>query len=125
MVTSFSPFPQLNSQDDDGVLVGNWSGDYDDGVAPWLWTGSIAILKKYMETGKSVEYGQCWVFGSLFTTSEYNLTSTDYNLINNFLIIACGVQHTRSCATSYLLTAHNINYAPGSFALIENYFIRL
>lgn len=58
----------LNSQDDDGVLVGNWSGDYDDGVAPWLWTGSIAILKKYMETGKSVEYGQCWVFGSLFTT---------------------------------------------------------
>ncbi|XP_072029830.1 protein-glutamine gamma-glutamyltransferase K-like [Amphiura filiformis] len=58
----------LNSQDEDGVLVGSWSGDYADGVDPSLWTGSIAILKKYMETGKPVEYAQCWVFGSLFTT---------------------------------------------------------
>ncbi|XP_071846211.1 protein-glutamine gamma-glutamyltransferase K-like [Apostichopus japonicus] len=59
----------INSQDDDGVLVGNWSGDYSDGVEPTDWTGSISILKEYMETGKPVKYGQCWVFGSLFTTA--------------------------------------------------------
>ena len=28
----------------------------------------------------------------------------DYNLINNFSIIACGARRERSCATAYLLT---------------------
>ena len=28
----------------------------------------------------------------------------NYNLINNFSIIACGARHARSCATAYLLT---------------------
>ncbi|XP_071503234.1 protein-glutamine gamma-glutamyltransferase K-like, partial [Diadema antillarum] len=58
----------VNSQDDDGVLVGNWSGDYSDGVEPTHWNGSISILKLYMEKEEPVEYGQCWVFGSLLTT---------------------------------------------------------
>ena len=29
---------------------------------------------------------------------------SNYNLINNFSIIACGARHVRSCATAYLLT---------------------
>ncbi|NP_001154909.1 extracellular transglutaminase [Strongylocentrotus purpuratus] len=58
----------VNSQDDDGVLVGNWSGDYSDGVEPTAWNGSISILSQYMKTETPVEYGQCWVFGSLLTT---------------------------------------------------------
>ncbi|XP_071951655.1 protein-glutamine gamma-glutamyltransferase K-like [Antedon mediterranea] len=58
----------VNSQDDDGVLVGNWSGDYEDGTSPTTWNGSVAILEEYMKTGQSVKYGQCWVFGSVFTT---------------------------------------------------------
>ena len=48
-----------------------------------------------------------------------------YNLINNFSIIACGARPARSCATAYLLRGAHIPYALGSFALIENYFIRL
>ncbi|XP_070554009.1 protein-glutamine gamma-glutamyltransferase K-like [Ptychodera flava] len=59
----------LNSEDDDGVLVGNWSGDYSDGVEPTEWTGSVAIFEEYMKTGKPVCYGQCWVFAGIFTTA--------------------------------------------------------
>ncbi|XP_063970507.1 protein-glutamine gamma-glutamyltransferase K-like [Lytechinus pictus] len=57
-----------NSQDDDGILVGNWSGDYEGGTAPTAWESSTSILEEYMATGSPVCYGQCWVFGSLLTT---------------------------------------------------------
>jgi len=57
-----------NDSDDDGVLTGNWSGDYDTGVKPWQWSGSVAIFKKYLETGKPVHYGQCWVFSGITTS---------------------------------------------------------
>ena len=30
---------------------------------------------------------------------------SDYNLFNNFLIIACGARRALSCATAYLLTS--------------------
>eukprot|EP00794_Sanderia_malayensis_P004709 gene4709-5330_t len=56
-----------NDSDDNGVLTGNWSGDYDTGVKPWKWTGSASICKHYLEAGKPVHYGQCWVFSGLTT----------------------------------------------------------
>ena len=80
----------VNQVDDGGVLVGRWNGDYEDGVAPWMWTGKIflsfphfselfkgpfvcaagsaKILEQYMETGSAVKYGQCWVFSAVTTT---------------------------------------------------------
>ncbi|XP_064599102.1 hemocyte protein-glutamine gamma-glutamyltransferase-like [Liolophura sinensis] len=58
----------VNNCDDNGVLVGNWSGVYDDGQRPTSWSGSEAILKQYMETKEPVKYGQCWVFSGLLTT---------------------------------------------------------
>lgn len=59
----------VNSNDDNGVLIGNWSGNYDDGTAPWSWTGSSAILEQYLSSGgKPVRYGQCWVFSGVCTT---------------------------------------------------------
>ncbi|XP_067651179.1 annulin-like [Haliotis asinina] len=57
----------INSPDDDGVLVGNWSGKYSGGVAPSTWVGSEKILLQYMKTGKPVRYGQCWVFSAVTT----------------------------------------------------------
>nr|CAB3266929.1 protein-glutamine gamma-glutamyltransferase K [Phallusia mammillata] len=57
----------VNSNDDAGVLIGNWSGDYEDGKSPGDWVGSVAILKQYLETGP-VKYGQCWVFSGVLTT---------------------------------------------------------
>ncbi|XP_002738255.1 protein-glutamine gamma-glutamyltransferase K-like [Saccoglossus kowalevskii] len=57
-----------NCQDDSGVLVGNWSGDYEGGSSPCDWLGSVAILEQYMKTKRPVCYGQCWVFSGLTTT---------------------------------------------------------
>ncbi|OWR44549.1 putative transglutaminase [Danaus plexippus plexippus] len=53
----------------DGLIVGRYDGVYKDGVAPHAWTGSVAILERYLTSGgKSVEYGQCWVFSGLVVT---------------------------------------------------------
>ena len=55
--------------DDEGLLEGKWASEYPKGsVKPWEWTGSVAIIEKFHETGKPVQYGQCWVFSGVFTT---------------------------------------------------------
>ncbi|KAM6949075.1 coagulation factor XIII A chain [Aplochiton taeniatus] len=58
----------LNSRDDNGVLVGNWSGDYTYGVAPTSWTGSTEILLNYSSSKTPVCYAQCWVYAAVFNT---------------------------------------------------------
>ncbi|KAK6491887.1 coagulation factor XIII A chain-like [Huso huso] len=58
----------VNSKDDDGIVVGSWSGDYLYGVAPTAWTGSVDILLNYANSGVPVCYGQCWVFAAVFNT---------------------------------------------------------
>uniref|UniRef100_UPI0037E8D96C coagulation factor XIII A chain n=1 Tax=Semicossyphus pulcher TaxID=241346 RepID=UPI0037E8D96C len=58
----------LNSRDDEGVLVGNWSGDYTYGVAPTSWTGSTDILISYARSKMPVCYAQCWVYAAVFNT---------------------------------------------------------
>lgn len=56
----------VNVQDDKGVLIGNWSGNYADGTSPSAWRGSGKILGQYFENdGKPVRYGQCWVFSGV------------------------------------------------------------
>ena len=49
-------------------MVGNWSGKYDDGVAPYAWTGSTAILEEFLKKRKGVKYGHCWTFAAIATT---------------------------------------------------------
>lgn len=61
---------QVNSLDDNGVLIGNWSGDYSRGTNPSAWVGSVEILLSYLRTGYSVPYGQCWVFAGVTTTGS-------------------------------------------------------
>uniref|UniRef100_A0A8D0CV35 Protein-glutamine gamma-glutamyltransferase 2 n=1 Tax=Sander lucioperca TaxID=283035 RepID=A0A8D0CV35_SANLU len=56
----------INSNDDRGVLVGNW-GEVLDGVHPGTWIGSGDILRQWAESGP-VRYGQCWVFAALACT---------------------------------------------------------
>lgn len=59
---------------------------YDDGTAPWMWTGSPAIMDEYFKNGgeQSVKYGQCWVFAGVATTGEF---ISFYNLIK--IVITC------------------------------------
>ncbi|NXU11896.1 TGM4 glutamyltransferase, partial [Pardalotus punctatus] len=58
----------VNSNDDNGVLMGNWSGNYGSGTSPMDWIGSVTILQKYYKTKKPVRYGQCWVFAGVLNT---------------------------------------------------------
>ena len=59
----------VNVQDDRGVVVGNWSGDYEGGTAPSSWRGSGKILSEYLEGGgQPVRFGQCWVFSGVLLT---------------------------------------------------------
>ncbi|KAJ8358753.1 hypothetical protein SKAU_G00152780 [Synaphobranchus kaupii] len=59
----------INSNDDSGVLQGNWGGNYWGGTAPTRWSGSGDILRKWMEHDyHRVKYGQCWVFAGVMCT---------------------------------------------------------
>uniref|UniRef100_A0A672QUZ1 Coagulation factor XIII A chain n=1 Tax=Sinocyclocheilus grahami TaxID=75366 RepID=A0A672QUZ1_SINGR len=59
----------VNAQNDDGLMVGNWSGDYSGGTAPTAWTGSPKILLKYAkDSGLPVCFAQCWVFAGVLNT---------------------------------------------------------
>lgn len=62
---------KVNSSDDGGVLVGNWSETYAGGKSPMAWSGSVAILREYMKTKLPVKFGQCFVFSGIVTTSEH------------------------------------------------------
>ncbi|GAB0202254.1 protein-glutamine gamma-glutamyltransferase K [Grus japonensis] len=77
-------YGQVNSLDDNGVLVGNWTGDYAQGTNPSAWAGSVDILRSYHGAGAPVRYGQCWVFAGVMTTVLRCLglptrTVTNYN----------------------------------------------
>ncbi|XP_021012711.1 protein-glutamine gamma-glutamyltransferase Z [Mus caroli] len=59
----------INSNDDSGVLQGNWGEDYSQGTSPLEWNGSVAILRQWSaKGGQPVKYGQCWVFASVMCT---------------------------------------------------------
>ncbi|KAF5902789.1 coagulation factor XIII A chain-like, partial [Clarias magur] len=59
----------MNARDDDGVLLGNWTGDYVYGVPPTSWIGSVEILLDYAgRGGQSVGYAQCWVYAAVLNT---------------------------------------------------------
>ncbi|NWW45800.1 TGM3 glutamyltransferase, partial [Pedionomus torquatus] len=59
----------VNANDDQGVVLGNWSGNYDGGISPSSWTGSGEILQSWKKSGfRPVKYGQCWVFAAVLTT---------------------------------------------------------
>ncbi|KAB0390502.1 hypothetical protein E2I00_017484, partial [Balaenoptera physalus] len=60
----------VNSLDDSGILIGNWSGNYSCGTNPSAWVGSVEILLSYLRNGRPVPYGQCWVFAGVTTTGS-------------------------------------------------------
>ncbi|XP_040186216.1 protein-glutamine gamma-glutamyltransferase E-like isoform X1 [Rana temporaria] len=58
----------VNSNNDNGIVVGNWSGSYPGGVSPTTWNGSAAILRQWMQKGP-VKFGQCWVYAGVLCTA--------------------------------------------------------
>ncbi|XP_006881731.1 PREDICTED: protein-glutamine gamma-glutamyltransferase 6 [Elephantulus edwardii] len=59
----------VNSNNDRGVVQGQWQGKYGGGTSPLHWQGSVAILQKWFKGRyKPVKYGQCWVFAGVMCT---------------------------------------------------------
>ncbi|XP_078687728.1 coagulation factor XIII A chain-like isoform X1 [Branchiostoma floridae x Branchiostoma belcheri] len=58
----------VNSNDDNGVLAGNWSNNYGGGRSPMSWNGSVEILLQHHAQKRPVKFGQCWVFSGVTTT---------------------------------------------------------
>ncbi|XP_005181682.2 annulin isoform X2 [Musca domestica] len=58
----------VNSVDDDGVILGNWTEDFSGGIAPTKWIGSTEIIQQFYKTQKPVKFGQCWNFAGVLTT---------------------------------------------------------
>uniref|UniRef100_A0A7N6FG96 Protein-glutamine gamma-glutamyltransferase 2 n=1 Tax=Anabas testudineus TaxID=64144 RepID=A0A7N6FG96_ANATE len=74
----------INSQDDHGVLEGNWGSSFWGGVSPSQWNGSHAILKKWFNTYCSpVKYGQCWVFAGVMC-SVMRLLGIPCRVVTNY-----------------------------------------
>lgn len=64
-------FWQMNSNDDCGVMVGNWSNCYGGAIAPTTWCGSSDILKRYhLSGGVPVKYAQSVAFAGVTNTSK-------------------------------------------------------
>ncbi|XP_019736357.1 protein-glutamine gamma-glutamyltransferase 2 isoform X2 [Hippocampus comes] len=56
----------VNCNDDKGVLLGNWTNDFDGGVSPMFWKGSVEILRNWQtQACQPVRFGQCWVFAAV------------------------------------------------------------
>ncbi|XP_077107749.1 protein-glutamine gamma-glutamyltransferase E-like isoform X1 [Ranitomeya variabilis] len=58
----------VNSRDDNGVVEGNWSGEYSGGTNPSAWNGSTSILRTWNQKKEPVKFGQCWVFAGVLCT---------------------------------------------------------
>uniref|UniRef100_A0A6G1S623 Hemocyte protein-glutamine gamma-glutamyltransferase n=1 Tax=Aceria tosichella TaxID=561515 RepID=A0A6G1S623_9ACAR len=75
----------VNSNDEGGLLVGDWSGKYHEGISPWAWSESPAVFRKYVQSGyRPVKFGQCWVFAGL-TTTVLRTLGIPARTISNFM----------------------------------------
>ena len=66
---------EVHANDNNGLLEGKFEGSFEDGVSPWVWTGSCKIFEHFLRNGcKPVKYGQCWVFAAVATSSRIHWT---------------------------------------------------
>jgi transglutaminase 1 len=59
----------IHANDNNGLMEGKFEGTFEDGVCPWVWTGSCKIFEQFLRNGcKPVKYGQCWVYAAVATS---------------------------------------------------------
>merc|ERR1711911_163847 len=87
----------VHANDDNGLLEGKFEGAFEDGVCPWVWTGSCKIFEQFLRNGcKPVKYGQCWVFAAVATSSTIHFIPFENSFLNSFHFfdwIFCGPQY--------------------------------
>ncbi|KAM9860105.1 protein-glutamine gamma-glutamyltransferase 2 [Aulostomus maculatus] len=75
----------VNCNDDQGVLMGKWTGGYEGGVSPMFWRGSMEILRNWdTQACQPVRYGQCWVFAAV-ACSVSRALGIPCRVVTNFL----------------------------------------
>ncbi|XP_047440076.1 protein-glutamine gamma-glutamyltransferase 2 [Mugil cephalus] len=75
----------VNCNDDRGVLLGRWTNDYEGGVSPLAWRGSVEILRNWdTQACQPVRYGQCWVFAAV-ACSVSRALGIPCRVVTNFL----------------------------------------
>lgn len=102
----------VNENDDGGVLVGRWDGEYEDGTAPSEWTGSVDILEQFLMTQEPVAYGQCWVFAGVVTTVCRAL-GIPSRVVSN-LVSAHDANSTLTVDKYYSETMEELGYDPNN-----------
>lgn len=88
----------VNSPDDDGAIMGNWSEDFSGGTPPVKWLGSVEILQQYFKKRRPVKYGQCWTFAGTLTTSNYE---EKYIKCKNFILNIFSCSSHRNSITNH------------------------
>lgn len=74
----------INSENQGGILKGNWGHDFRGGVPPTHWSSSYVILKNwYNSLLCSVKYGQCWVFSAVMC-SVMRLLGIPCRVVTNY-----------------------------------------
>lgn len=58
----------INSPENNGVVMMDFSEEPSRGKRPSAWAGSVSILHLFRETGEAVRYGQDFVFAGIMTT---------------------------------------------------------
>ena len=92
---------QINANDDGGVLMGRWDGQYDGGVSPTHWNGSVEVLRRWLKYGGNpVKYGQCWVFAAVMCTGRLSLSNLPSIIILVNQSIPCYLNSTDYCMHS-------------------------
>ena len=91
-------FKKVNGDNNNGVLLAETiSGENKDGRLPTMWSGSVNILKQYVENAlaskgnnpEPVKYGHCFVYAGLVTTSKgdnlirYSISSEQHRSFMN------------------------------------------
>ncbi len=57
----------INGNDEGGLMIGNWSGQYAPFTSPNAWTNSLKVFRAWVLSGP-VKFGQCFTFAATLCT---------------------------------------------------------
>uniref|UniRef100_A0A671QY77 Protein-glutamine gamma-glutamyltransferase K n=1 Tax=Sinocyclocheilus anshuiensis TaxID=1608454 RepID=A0A671QY77_9TELE len=109
----------VNSNDDHGVLMGNWQKTCEGGLSPTAWSDSSAILKQYHNSGGiPAKFGQCWVFAGVTNTSKI-LSIIESDIVKCFNIASTTDEHI-----NFYLNYQSVGYLTiCCFSICRNYHV--